>query len=163
VGDAHQPLHAASWFGKETPHGDRGGNDFKLEEGNNLHKLWDSAGGQFSRVEQPDHFGYLPEIAQTVVKQVPPDSVPEWKNVDFAVWLHESTTLARDVAYGTPRGQKPDAAYMAQLQKMSARRIAIAGYRLADLLNRIFEADAIIVSSLLSESPHGVASPSATR
>lgn len=45
TGDVHQPLHTTSRFAKEFPHGDMGGNLFKLKEMHNvtnLHALWDS-------------------------------------------------------------------------------------------------------------------------
>ena len=154
VGDAHQPLHAASWYGKETPRGDRGGNDFKLNDGNNLHKLWDSAGDQFLPLIGNDHHFDYEQASSGLTKRVPPDAVPQWRDADFANWIAESTAIARKDVYTTPRGQKPTAAYVARLEQISAHRIALAGYRLADLLNRIFEADAAPASTILPHIAH---------
>jgi len=45
VGDIHQPLHATSRYTSKYPHGDAGGNGFKLTSKDgvtNLHSLWDS-------------------------------------------------------------------------------------------------------------------------
>jgi hypothetical protein len=49
LGDIHQPLHCVSRCTPLHPKGDRGGNLFKLDDPNytNLHKLWDSMGGQY--------------------------------------------------------------------------------------------------------------------
>ena len=45
VGDVHQPLHSSARVTNAEPHGDRGGNDFALddpESSGNLHAFWDS-------------------------------------------------------------------------------------------------------------------------
>ena len=45
VGDVHQPLHSSARVTNAEPHGDRGGNDFALddpESWGNLHAFWDS-------------------------------------------------------------------------------------------------------------------------
>ena len=44
VGDIHQPLHCASYFSKEFPKGDKGGNSFYVKPATatvKLHSLWD--------------------------------------------------------------------------------------------------------------------------
>jgi hypothetical protein len=51
----------------------------------------------------------------------------------------ESHRLARNVAYqGIRPGQAPSAAYLARSRRVVARQLALAGYRLADLLNGLF-------------------------
>ena len=45
VGDIHQPLHSSSFFSKEFPNGDRGGNLYNVQYKNKTvkwHILWDS-------------------------------------------------------------------------------------------------------------------------
>ena len=48
-GDIHQPLHATSWFSKEYPQGDQGGNLVLVRNGENviipLHTYWDDVEG----------------------------------------------------------------------------------------------------------------------
>ena len=50
VGDIHQPLHSSTYYAARFPHGDRGGNSFKIYYKSptisstirNLHALWDA-------------------------------------------------------------------------------------------------------------------------
>ncbi|HEX8550299.1 MAG TPA: S1/P1 nuclease [Abditibacteriaceae bacterium] len=143
VGDIHQPLHAASRFSPETPRGDRGGNEYKILEpertgAHDLHALWDGAGGMFRGRIDRRNLAPLETIVFSIENRFPVETVPEWKNADFAAWQRESFDLAKTVVYQTPLHEKPSEKYVAQVQSVSARRIAVAGYRLADLLNRIF-------------------------
>ena len=48
MGDLHQPLHAASWYNKDFPDGDRGGNSEVVNTPGGvlrLHAFWDEALG----------------------------------------------------------------------------------------------------------------------
>jgi hypothetical protein len=56
VGDIHQPLHGAAYYGKEFPKGDRGGNSWKVnynKEITQLHALWDSCVDQYGSIWTP--------------------------------------------------------------------------------------------------------------
>jgi hypothetical protein len=53
-----------------------------------------------------------------------------------AGWEQEGLRAAQTVVYaGVARGAAPSAAYESEALKVSERRIALAGYRLAELLN----------------------------
>ena len=160
VGDVHQPMHAASRWRDANRH-DLGGNNFPLTHPrrDNLHSYWDAAGGYFN-FRDPRHrtTGRLtgPELtrirnyASAVTSASPPGSTPGWRNLDVGAWVEESYDLAGRYAYGdiTPNGRPTrlrvaglnggQQTYERRAREVSARRIALAGYRLAELLNDIY-------------------------
>ncbi len=149
VGDVHQPLHAATRYTAAQPNGDAGGNGFKIQMPadahiSNLHAFWDAAAGTFgfTSPKRPlDQAGKdrILALAQEVTKQFPDTSVPEWKNLDPHEWVVESNTLARQVAYrNIAEGSAPSQAYTEAAQQLSRKRLALAGYRLAGVLNALF-------------------------
>jgi hypothetical protein len=151
VGDVHQPLHAATRYTAANPNGDQGGNFFKIQMPpeahiSNLHAFWDAAGGAFGFVspKRPlDQAGKdrMLALAREVMKEFPAEAVPEWKNLDPHDWVIESNDLARQVVYkNISEGETPSKAYTDAAQKLSRKRLAIAGYRLAGVLNALFVA-----------------------
>lgn len=149
VGDVHQPLHAITRYSHAQPDGDAGGNGFKVEMPpethiNNLHSFWDAAGGAFGVVvlRRPlDQAGKhrILALAEEIAKEYPADATPEWNDLDPHTWVIESNTLARQVAYARIKeGEAPSPAYTDEAQKLSRKRLAIAGYRLAGVLNALF-------------------------
>jgi hypothetical protein len=158
VGDIHQPLHAASRCTNEQPGGDRGGNDFPVVGAANLHSYWDGGVGllktTISRPLKADGIAKIAALkAQCMAAYVGP--VPDRANpannagaasgtrpttADFAAWTQESHELAKSTAYGELEPHDtPSAAYVANAQRVVRERVALAGYRLADLLNEIFK------------------------
>ena len=147
VGDIHQPLHAAELVTPlyPLPEGDRGGNKFFVSVGGNsinLHAFWDRLPGQF--FSPP----FAADAAGKLVAQFPKVSLPELaKPSDPVAWSLESRTLAIDKAY--MRGKLPGSAdpkilppplppdYLKDSKEIADRRIALAGYRLADLLKQV--------------------------
>lgn len=148
AGDLHQPLHAVTRVTPANLDGDAGGNEFKLTglpEVDNLHFYWDSAAGSFHywRPERPldaRERKRLEAYARQIVAAYPAEQMPESKELDPQKWAQESNDLARTVAYALPENSQPSAAYEAKAQATARRRIALAGYRLAELLNRTLAA-----------------------
>ena len=149
VGDVHQPLHSVTRVTTAHPDGDAGGNLFKIQMPpdahiTNLHAFWDAAGGAFGWVspKRPlDKAGQerIHALAEELMKDYPADAMPEWKDLDPHTWVMESNALARDVAYkNIAEGATPSAAYTDAAQKLSRKRLALAGYRLAGVLNELF-------------------------
>ena len=149
VGDVHQPLHATARVTAAHPEGDAGGNLFKLSiptepRVTNLHTFWDAAGGAFTfqSPKRPlDAAGKerILSLAQAVMKDYPADSMPEAKNLDPRDWVMESYALAVSVTYkNITEGSAPSAAYTEEARKLSRKRLALAGYRLAGILNKLF-------------------------
>ena len=147
VGDIHQPLHAAELVtpAYPLPDGDRGGNKFFVSVGGNsinLHAFWDRLPGQF--FSPP----FAADAAGRLEKQFPRASLPEMaKPSDPTAWSLESRALAIDKAYlrgkliGSsdakilPPPLPPD--YLKESKEIADRRLALAGYRLADLLKQV--------------------------
>ena len=96
VGDTHQPLH-------DMDHGDRGGNEHKLDRGHNLHQFWDTAGGSWPRIPRPlDGEGreMLGRLASGIESRyTPTDLATAAADLDPEHWVREGWELARADAY----------------------------------------------------------------
>jgi len=133
VGDAHQPLHATQRFTQSTPDGDRGGNTVKLCEPpcrDQLHAFWDDLLGK-------NHTVSASIQAARALPQPDPEKVAA---TGEAAWIVESFQSAQQFAYAPPVGvgNGPftlNAEYKANAKSEAERRVALAGARLATLLN----------------------------
>ncbi len=145
AGDLHQPLHATSRITAEHPKGDRGGNDFLLldleGEPSNLHQLWDGTLGLLPNLEGTEEdAATVRTLAKQIVSAVPEDTLPEWQELDPAVWAQESFHLATSVVYvGISEGRAPSEVYQVKSRLVARRRIALAGYRLGALLTELVQ------------------------
>ena len=139
VGDLHQPLHATARDSEGHPKGDRGGNDFPLDGRSNLHSFYDRGAGLFPPLDRPLNAlnRQLIEVqARTLMATVP---VPSNSILDEAPmeWAMEGLTAAKSTVYKTPEGVAPSKAYIEKARSLCARKAAIAGYRLSNLINRL--------------------------
>ena len=134
VGDVHQPLHAATRVSKADPTGDRGGNNVMLCKKpckNELHAFWDDLPGTVSD----------PNAAVLVGKKLPKPDATLAKDTDAATWIAESFDAAKKSVYVNPPigpGDGPftlTAAYRADAHKIASARVALAGARLANVIN----------------------------
>lgn len=147
VGDVHQPMHNVARDTDTFPNGDRGGNDFPVvsppslkPEPRNLHFLWDIGGGLFPSVPRPlDVRGKreIADLADRIVALMPATSLSGVDDPDPSRWSAESVALAKSRAYSLPVGSVPTDQYLRAAQRASAERAALAGYRLANLLNKL--------------------------
>ncbi len=138
VGDVHQPLHCTSRFSAAFPHGDRGGNSVKLVAGcaecggaQELHGFWDGFVGETNRATVAASFAETLAAADAAAAAV----------ADVDRWTADSFDLARAKTYVNPpigvtagpfditSGYRADALAVAKTQ------IALAGARLANLIN----------------------------
>jgi hypothetical protein len=149
VGDVHQPLHAATRYSAANPNGDAGGNGFRIQMPpeahiSNLHAFWDAGAGAFGfqslkRPLDPAGKANILAIAEGVMKEFPAESMPEVSDLDPHTWVIESNTLAREVVYkNITEGSAPSKAYTDAAQRLVRKRLALAGYRMAGLLNALF-------------------------
>lgn len=164
VGDLHQPLHSTSMFTNELPGGNRGGNEFALEgEWRNLHALWDDGCGYLSAYNDINPYGQPKEglseteieriraLARDLMTEHPASSFPAVEVLDPDFWALESHKLAIRYGYrglaapaesGRPDylepGETPTDYYLEEGQSVVRRQLALAGYRLARLLNELF-------------------------
>lgn len=142
VGDIHQPLHAVTRVTQAHPKGDAGGNSVKLfgDAAPNLHSYWDSLPGSDCKYCNDK----IPCVnrAMVLAKTLPAVSTKEAGNLDAAAWVRESFELAQTKAYRDPIGMAdqqytiaPASAYENQSFKLAQKRMAVAGARLAGVLN----------------------------
>lgn len=134
VGDVHQPLHATSRFSPKLPGGDVGGNAESvcrsLVCSMKLHAYWDSLLG--------DRGGPVDAIA--LAATLPPADVALASEVDVRKWCDESAAIARQSVYTSAIGDGPgpftlNDAYDGQAHAIAKTQVALAGARLARLIN----------------------------
>lgn len=140
VGDIHQPIHAATLFDKDHPDGDDNGREFKLGKGkkNRLHALWDTSFGVYHDLEdsRKADLSEIRRLADNVLSDTRGQKLGDATDLDPEDWAKESYRLAVDVAYRTTEGEAPSPAYIDRARKICRERIALAGQRLANLLNK---------------------------
>ena len=142
--DLHNPLHTISLYSQNTPQGDLGGNLFKIRGTPvpTLHKLWDSGCGRFLPVGSPPSVVELRNIqirSLEITKKHPPKSFSEKNILDPKIWAEEGYQLGISHVYKIPFNSLVDKKYLMQGRYISERRIVLAGYRIARILNTIFD------------------------
>jgi hypothetical protein len=136
IGDLHQPLHAIARFTRADPEGDRWGNTETVcasASGGQcmiLHHYWDTLLGD----------GYSAEEAIQAAAGIGRAPEPGASIADEVTWASESFEAAKIYAYAQPvgLGHGPfvlDQAYEAAAHTIARQRAALAGTRLANLLN----------------------------
>lgn len=150
VGDIHQPLHSTSRYTTAHPNGtgDLGGNLFLLKGAKrpNLHSYWDAGGGLFgfndvSRPLSSAGWQQLANYAFDITTAYPVNKVPNLNEMEPGVWAQEGHDLVEENAYiGVMENKNPDKnpEYPTKVKDVARLRIALAGYRLGNLLNEIF-------------------------
>jgi hypothetical protein len=153
VGDLHQPCHTAGIFSNDYPAGDHGGNLFMVKyHGNvtNLHTFWDELLGGYMSYKLVD------AVTDKVIEEHPRASLEKELAVTKTTdWAAESFALAREAVYGGGKlkgvtrdvstadkgATTPDLPekYDETAREAARLRVALAGYRLANLINAIFE------------------------
>ncbi|WP_439406387.1 S1/P1 nuclease [Bradyrhizobium sp. DASA03076] len=137
IGDLHQPLHATSRFTHAEQDGDAGGNDVKISctkcgSSRELHAFWDGLLGSTSAPPQ-DAIDAAADL-RTV----------DAGSTDENDWIQESFEIAKTSVYAPPiRGgdgpYKLTGAYQSRAHRIANQRIALAGARIAAILNDAFK------------------------
>jgi len=146
IGDVHQPLHNVARDSRRFPTGDRGGNDFAIppivgwgdRPIQNLHILWDFGCGEFRSIDRPLRSGELRSLrslAERIQKEHPRYRLKAVSQRDPSNWSTDAAAIARRFVYLLPEKKVPSAAYLNQGRAIARKQVALAGYRLADLLN----------------------------
>jgi hypothetical protein len=137
VGDLHQPLHTVSLISARFPDGDRGGNLYYVRYKRkhvNLHKIWDAGVGLFEGkpTESRAHEistrimeAYSPSYFRNKMSQLKPE-----------LWADEGKAYAIHHVYTVHLNQPLTQSYIEEGRQVSAERAALAGYRLAAILNQ---------------------------
>ena len=139
-GDIHQPLHASARVTATEPEGDRGGNLFKLAGGDDLHWYWDSVlsksyrrrlfESEEERVERVAHLIQQKHPESSFADRLQPGRYEEWARAGFA-------TSKSAVYQGVEPGRTPSREYRKTALGIAEPAVALAGYRLAELLDRV--------------------------
>ena len=158
VGDIHQPLHAVSFYSNTYPDGDKGGNSIHVSTGSNpdmpLHAVWDNLEGTVNRNAHINP-AVIRKIADRVEKAHPPaEFEKQLADKNVTDWARDSFELSKSAVYlngklnGMPAADaKADpgdvpalpAGYEADAQKVADRQVALAGYRLAAVLQKYLQ------------------------
>jgi hypothetical protein len=145
VGDIHQPLHTSARVSPDIPReqaGDRGGNDFRLgpeDDAMSLHAFWDRIVDLHvgARPGESPH-AYHARMAATIAGRHPRAALARWLDpAAFDAWAREGFFLTRTRVYppALERGRMPSSDYRRESYATAEQAIALAGYRLAALLD----------------------------
>ncbi|HZZ26642.1 MAG TPA: S1/P1 nuclease [Pirellulales bacterium] len=150
IGDCHMPLHATSLYSTEYPDGDQGGNKQFIRakpDGRpvKLHFFWDGL------VSGSEDTRDIRKLAIELQDQHPKAELdPKEEDVstaDFANWIQDSLALAKSKVYLDGRlASSPDRNsapvlpddYIQQAKKLADVRVTLAGYRMADVVAKLF-------------------------
>lgn len=136
--DLHQPLHTLSLFSSAHPHGDRGGNAYMVSYNNqriNVHKIWDAGVGIFTAQTGNDP---IREMSTAIMAEYPESHFGDQvANLVPEDWVKEGVNNAKTYVYVAPENQPVPAGYITTGQQISKQRAALAGYRLAAILNKL--------------------------
>ncbi len=133
AGDVHQPLHCATRVTAPDKEGDAGGNAVKLTTCGSceLHGFWDQALGTSTSLK----------TVITRAKTIPQAKGTATSDLNEADWVDESFAAAKKTAYKKPpigggHGPfTPTKGYRTAVGSIAEKRIALAGARLANILN----------------------------
>jgi len=136
VGDVHQPLHDSTRVSATLPAGDSGGNLVLVcaspcnTTTQKLHAFWDDALGSERDVG----------TAVTFAKGLPPADAQLAAVLDEGEWVREGFELAKSNVYQPPIGPGGGpfaltASYRNATFNLAAKRVALAGARLTNVLN----------------------------
>jgi len=133
VGDVHQPLHCTARFSQSSPHGDDGGNQVTVcsPECGRLHGFWDGLLGTTND----------PVIASQVGQSLPAANAALVANLNVRSWVEDGRRVARRDVYRLPVGPGSGPfnltpQYRKAARQLARQRVALAGARLARILNR---------------------------
>ena len=160
VGDIHQPLHCATkyFFSHGELRDDKGGNDEFVLNGPpgddkfNLHAFWDSAwrasfDESTGNVVLDDRFNQVMWLDPATIRDLalsldhPVSANGDDLATDFDAWARESNAIARDFVYpgitvaDNRKYCRLGSSYVAHARDLARQRLALAGLRLAALLN----------------------------
>lgn len=142
IGDIHMPLHATSRINARDAKGDGGGNLVKLvgDADPNLHSYWDDLpGADFTYCAKKAPCLDRAKVYATNLESADRNAA---QNLKTDAWVKESYELARRDVYRAPIGEDdgpytivPMSNYEVEGYRLAQKRVALAGARLAAVLN----------------------------
>lgn len=151
VGDMHQPLHTTGRISEIHPNGDMGGNQFYIKHyqnwrWNNLHFIWDHLFDQGeSELNSPlsqKKSDYLTQFSEGIMREHSYEDLKEKieENDTPEKWNDEGFDIVSNFVYkGIVEKQELPQEYIAEGRQIVVERLALAGYRLADLMVKIYK------------------------
>lgn len=141
VSDIHQPLHTSSRISAKTPNGDQGGNLYYIKypvakpQTMPIHRLWDQGIDIFSIDGSSET---ITALSHQIMSLYPETYFPNKKltsNVDM--WANEGLSVSKSFVYSATENQVPSEAYLKTARQLAQEKAALAGYRLATMLNEL--------------------------
>jgi hypothetical protein len=134
VGDLHQPLHCTTRVSQMQTNGDAGGNFVNVTIGTNtiaLHKFWDDLLGPTDS---------SPKIVIKTAKKLPKADPAKASDLNVSHWVDEGVHNATNAVYIDPVGLGAGPfvltkEYQKSAKALAKKQVALAGERLANLLN----------------------------
>ena len=165
VGDIHQPLHCADLYNLTFPEGDEGGNKLNVtvKTHNNetmpLHHYWDAIAyrlpDDLKRPLNESAKETLEAWAKKLTDEFPKDFFKEELKIkDITQWTIDSYLTAVEHAYKPLRTDFIiDKVYEEQAFYIMRRNLALAGYRLAQLIPTILQEEVLFMKGTGRDSP----------
>lgn len=144
AGDAHQPLHCAVRYTRQFPSGDKNGLLFPIDaaDANNLHNYWDAGLGLFDNTANNTAMSdqAVGRLAEQIQQNYPKKNFAQRTyQLKANQWATQSFQIAVNFAYnGITENKTPSAQYTEKGRTIVEQQVALAGYRLANLLNALF-------------------------
>ena len=146
VADIHQPIHNILFYSIEFPNGDDNGKEFKVAcsgKSENLFEIWDS--GAFSYVydgvDSSKYKAFYSNVSR-IMDEYPKSAFSDGELTLFNPqnWSDISHKIAADVAYSVALNGKVNEEYLMKARSECERMVALAGYRLSNMLVKIYNA-----------------------
>lgn len=149
IGDIHQPLHTSARVTETEPKGDQGGNLFLLtppntppREAKRLHGFWDDIlNKSIPRQMNETDIAYANRIASIIMHRHEEEKMKQrLKEGAYDEWAQEGLASAKASVYPSwlKRFRMPSERYRRQAYNIAEPAIALAGYRLAATLDKLF-------------------------
>ena len=148
VGDLHQPLHCTQVYSEQFPEGDKGGVKFPLSGPDlltrkHLHGFWDSIGmldtaSPDARPLDAKALNFIENLTHEITTKYLEDILSETKILSPEKWTEESYLAGKEAYVGIKINTTPSDEYIQNTRKTACKRLALAGYRLARILNTCF-------------------------
>jgi len=147
VGDIHQPCHCITYYSPDFPNGDRGGTRFKIKDDayGSLHSLTDAAFGLGNRrPERPmnqEDKRYLDNLVTHLKENFPREMFDQLADKTIDSWREESYNIGVDFVYAyILPNEDVSEEVMEEGKIVAGKQLALAGYRLGNLLNDLIGA-----------------------
>lgn len=150
VGDIHCPMHCIQLYSEKFPEGDKGGMRFELSgpkelAKKNLHSLWDSILlldnlGVNNRPINTSTAQFIENLADTITRAHPREQFcDQFFEIAVEKWAQESYEAGIEAYRGIEPSTEPTQEYLERGRLIASERLALAGYRLAHILNHAFD------------------------